>query len=200
MSNSLLQFNKNIDSINTIDGIYTYLEGQVKAIDLSEILRAEYVLIVSAFDYYIHDIVREGMLKIFDGRKNTNENYDKFLISLKTLNLILSNNDENIRRQLLDTEIRKITCKYSYQAPSNVERALTLIAVKSIWTSVSLTLKMQKKDLTKKLCLIVNRRNKIAHEADIDPITNDKIPIDRQSIIDVKIFITTLVKTIDKKL
>jgi len=200
MSNSLTQFHKNIESINTIDGIYTYFESQVKAIDLSEILRAEYVLLVSAFDYYIHDVVREGMLKIFDGQKKANENYEKFFISLKTLNLILSTKDENVRRQLLDTEIRKTTCKQSYQTPSNVERALALITMKSIWSSVSVSLKMHKNDLTKKLNLIVNRRNKIAHEADIDPVTNDKIPIDRETIIEVKTFITKLVKTIDRKL
>lgn len=37
MTNSLKQFHKNIESINTIDGIYTYFESQVKAVNISEI-------------------------------------------------------------------------------------------------------------------------------------------------------------------
>jgi hypothetical protein len=199
MSNSLKQFHKNIDSINTIDGIYIYFESQVKAIDLSEILRAQYVLLVSAFDCYIHDIVREGMLNIFDGKENVNHKYENFLISVKTLNLMLSTGDKDIRRQLLDAEIRKVTTKHSYQAPLNVENALSLIAFKSVWKSLSAELKMLKDDIPKELSLIVNRRNKIAHEADIDPVTNDKTAIDRQTIIDVKTFITKLVTAIDKK-
>lgn len=200
MSKSLQGFHKNIESINIIDGIYGYFEKQVPAIDLSEILRAEYVLLVSAFDYYIHDVVREGMLKIFEGTRSGNECYDKFSITLKALNLIISTNDQNIRKQLLDNEIRKINSKHSYQAPTNVERALALIEVKSIWRSVSLILRMPKDDIVKELGLIVNRRNKIAHEADIDPITNDKTQIDRNTVDDVKLFIVKLVNAIDKKL
>lgn len=199
MTNSLKQFHKNIDSINIIDGIYTYFESQVKAVDLSEIIRAQYVLLVSAFDYYIHDLVRDGMLSVFDGVKSPNNDYNKFSISLKTLNLLLANNDQNIRRQLLDNEIRNVTSKCSYQAPSNVERALALIDVKSIWKFVAKELNMSRDDIVKELGLIVNRRNKIAHEADIDPITNEKTPIDRNTLIDVKNFITKIVTEIDKK-
>lgn len=199
MSNSLNQFQKNIESINIIDGIYIYFESQVKAVDLSEIIRAQYVLLVSAFDYYIHDLVRDGMLKVFDGLKSPNSEYNKFSISLKTLSLLLSIDDTNIRRQLLDNEIRNVTSKHSYQAPSNIERALTLIAIKSIWSSVAKELKMNKEDIVKKLGLIVNRRNKIAHEADIDPITNEKTPIDRNTLIDVKTFISQIAIAIDKK-
>jgi len=200
MTNSLKQFHKNIDSINIIDGIYIYFDKQVKAVDLSEIIRAQYVLLVSAFDYYIHDLVRDGMLKVFDGAKAPNNNYNKFSVSLKTLNLLLSNDDPNIRRQLLDNEIRNVISKCSYQAPSNVERALILIDIKSIWSFVAKELHLDKEDIVKELGLIVNRRNKIAHEADIDPISNEKTPIDRDTLIYVKTFITKIVEAIDKKI
>ncbi len=199
MTNSLKQFHKNLESINTIDGIYTYFESQVKAIDLTEIIRAQFVLLVSAFDYYIHDLVRDGMLKVFDEEKEPNENYNKFSISLKTLNLLLSTDDNNIRRQILDNEIRTVTSKCSYQAPSNVERALALIDIKTIWSFVGKELNMTKDDVTKELGLIVNRRNKIAHEADIDPVTNEKTALDRQTLLYVKDFMTNIVTAIDKK-
>jgi hypothetical protein len=199
MTNSLKQFHKNLESINTIDGIYTYFESQVKAVDLTEIIRAQFVLLVSAFDYYIHDLVRDGMLKVFDEVKKPNENYNKFSISLKTLNLLLSTNDNSLRRQILDNEIRNVTSKCSYQAPSNVERALALIDIKPIWGFVGKELKMTKDDIIKELGLIVNRRNKIAHEADIDPITNEKTPIDRQTLLDVKTFMIKIVTAIDRK-
>lgn len=198
MTNSLKQFHKNLESVNIIDGIYIYFESQVKAVDLSEIIRAQYVLLVSAFDYYIHDLVRDEMLKVFDGIKSPNSEYEKFSISLKTVNLLLSNDDASIRRQLLDIEIRNITSKHSYQAPTNVERALALIAIKSIWGTVAKELRMKKEDVVKELGLIVNRRNKIAHEADIDPVTNEKTPIDRNTLIYIKNFITKIVIAIDK--
>lgn len=199
MSKSLNQFNKNLDSINTIDGIYLYLESQVKAIDLSEIVRAQYVLLVSAFDYYIHDLVKEGMLKIFSGLKNSNSNYDKFSVSLKTLNLLLSTDDDTLRKEILDNEIRSVTSKQTFQSPTNVERALAILDIKKVWTYVSRDLGMTRDDVVKELGLIVNRRNKIAHEADIDPITNEKTPIDRQTLMEVKDFITRIAEAIDRR-
>ncbi len=199
MNAPLKQFLKNIESIEIIDGIHSYFEQQVPAIDISEILRAEYVLLVSAFDYYVHDLVREGMLEIFDGKSKPNTEYDKFHISLKSVNLLLSTTDNIVRRRLLDNEIRKINSRHSYQAPSNVERALALISIKSIWQNVAKDLKMDKEDIVKELGLIVHRRNKMAHEADINPVTNDKTPIDKKTINDVRDFIVKLVKAIDQK-
>ncbi|MBS1509061.1 MAG: hypothetical protein JSS79_20655 [Bacteroidetes bacterium] len=199
MKAPLKQFLKNIESIDTIDGIHSYFEQQVPAMDISEILRAEYVLLVSAFDYYVHDLVRDGMLEIFEGKNKTNSEFDRFHISLKSVNLLLSTSDKVVRVQLLDNEIRKITSKHSYQAPSSVERALSLISVKSIWKAISKDLKIDKEDIVKELGLIVHRRNKIAHEADINPITNGKTLIDKKTVKDVREFLVKLVRAIDKK-
>ena len=58
---------------------------------------------------------------------------------------------------------------------------------------------MDKDDIPRELGLIVNRRSKIAYEADIDSIINDKTPID-QAIIEVKTFIVKLATPDDKKL
>jgi len=200
MNTPFSQYLRNVESIDTIDGIHTYFEERVPAIDISEILRAEYVLLVSAFDYYIHDIVREGMLKIFDGKYRSNKDFDRFTISLKIVNILLSTNDNQLRRQLLDNEIRKINSKHSYQSPSNVERALSIISFKSVWKRISRDMKMSQEDIVKELGLIVHRRNKIAHEADIDPVTNEKTPIDKQTIKDVRDFLMNLVSILDKKI
>lgn len=53
------QFRANAQRVKDLSGLYTTL-GTIttQALDLSDILRAEIVLIVSAFDYYVHDVVR----------------------------------------------------------------------------------------------------------------------------------------------
>lgn len=200
MTNSYLTFKRNIDSINTIDNLYVYFNSQVKALDLSEILRAQYVLIVSSFDYYIHDIVKEGMLKIFEGQVQSNSNYEQFSISLNALQSILLTTDQNQRKQILDNEIRKITSKDTYQAPANVEKALGLIDLTSIWSTISPEIGKSAKDIKAELGLIVHRRNKIAHEADINPLTNSKFTIERSTLIEVKEFIIKIVEAIDNKI
>ncbi len=136
MSRSYDLFLKNLESVAVVDNIYVYFSSNVGAMDLSEILRSQYVLLVSAFDYYIHDIVKEGMLEIFAGTKPHNENYGKFSISLEIVQLLLSASCDADKRAILDVEIRKITSKDSYQAPRSVEYALNLIDFKSVWNVV----------------------------------------------------------------
>jgi len=197
MSNALDIFKKNIDSINSLGSIYMYFENnKVKALDFSEILRAEYVLLVSAFDHFIHEVVKEGMLKIFEGSKSANKNFDNFSITLKTLNLILSAEHQHEKKAILDGEIKKITAKDSYQSPSSVEKALNLIDINNIWSIVSPHMGISPKDIKDQLALIVNRRNKIAHEADFDTLIGAKNPIDRLLVDEVKTFLTKLVYSV----
>ncbi|WP_353164217.1 HEPN domain-containing protein [Empedobacter brevis] len=201
MNNALNIFKKNIESINSLASIYLYFDkNKVEALDYTEILRAEYVLLVSAFDHFIHEIVKEGMLDIFDGNKSTNKNFDNFSISLKTLHLILSTEQQHEKKAILDGEIKKITAKDSYQSPSSVEKALGLIDFTNIWNNISPEMSISPKDIKDQLALIVNRRNKIAHEADYDTLTGMKNPIDRLLVDDVKVFICNLVTVIHTKI
>ena len=61
MRNALNTFNRNMDSIKTLHAIHEQFIKTYTALDLSEILRAVYVLIISAFDCFLHDIVQNYM-------------------------------------------------------------------------------------------------------------------------------------------
>lgn len=201
MSNPLNIFDKNIESINSLASIYLYFENnKVEALDFTEILRAEFVLLVSAFDHYVHELVKEGMLAIFEGIKSPNKNFDNFTITLKTLNLILSTDEQHEKKAILDGEIKKITAKDSYQSPSSIEKALGLIDFTNVWNTISPEMGIPPKDIKDRLALIVNRRNKIAHEADFDYTFGSKNPIDRELVDDVRNFIINLVKAIQSQI
>ncbi|MGG5210886.1 HEPN domain-containing protein [Chryseobacterium sp. MIQD13] len=201
MSNPLNIFDKNIESINSLASIYMYFENnKVEALDFTEILRAEFVLLVSAFDHYVHELVKEGMLAIFEGSKSTNKNFDNFTITLKTLNLILSTDEQHEKKAILDGEIKKITAKDSYQSPSSIEKALGFIDFTNVWNTISPEMGIPPKDIKDRLALIVNRRNKIAHEADFDYTLGSKNPIDRGLVDDVRNFIIKLVKAIHSQI
>jgi hypothetical protein len=90
MSDSYKRFQQNIDSIKTLDVIYTYLSSQVQAMDLSEILRAQFVLIVSAFDCFIHEIVRTGIIEVIEGNRNDSTCLDNLSFSFGSVRRILS--------------------------------------------------------------------------------------------------------------
>lgn len=195
--NPIIQFQKNIESIKVLDAIYAYLNPKVTSFDLSEILRAEFVLLVSAFDCYIHDIVREGMLEIFEGGKSSNSDFENFSLPFRTVNQLINATDQPTRKQIIDIAIKEITSKDSYQSPRSIENALGLISVKKIWTSLGKELSLPPDDIKNQLNLIINRRNKIAHEADIDRATGLKKTISASDIKDTMEFIETLAKTLD---
>ena len=70
MQSALDQFQGNIARVRNLGCIYRALEGQTTAaVDLSDLLRAELVLAVSALDQYIHELVRLGMLEINQGAR-----------------------------------------------------------------------------------------------------------------------------------
>lgn len=85
-----------------------------------------------------------------------------------------------------------------YQSPKSVEYAMTLINLKKVWHKVGVKLGMPSQDVTLKLGLIIQRRNKIAHEADIhDLVSMDKTPIDRSDVDDTFAFLDQIVTAIE---
>lgn len=63
MSNEKTFFDEQIASLRALSSIHQYLADSAASMDASSLLRSEYVLIVSTFDSYLHNIV---MIKNFD--------------------------------------------------------------------------------------------------------------------------------------
>jgi hypothetical protein len=69
----------------------------------------------------------------------------------------------------LDREIRTKHGFASFQQADKIADAIRLISSVHLWNEVSTRLGIPVVDIKNRLQLIVDRRNKIAHEADIDP-------------------------------
>ncbi|MFY4754496.1 hypothetical protein ACOTV2_12130, partial [Aliarcobacter butzleri] len=56
--------------------IYTTVnDTTTSAVDLSGILRAQYVMLVSALDYYLHELIRSFMIEIYKGNKSSTKGF-----------------------------------------------------------------------------------------------------------------------------
>jgi len=69
----------------------------------------------------------------------------------------------------LEDEVRERLGYQSFQHPDKIADAIRLISDKKLWDEVSINLGIPPRDIKQQLSAIVDRRNKIAHEADIDP-------------------------------
>ena len=83
MQAAIDQFRVNIGRVRNLGTMYKILRTQTtKVLDLSDILRAELVMAVSALDQYIHELVRLGMLEAYSGHRVQTQAFLRFQVTL----------------------------------------------------------------------------------------------------------------------
>jgi hypothetical protein len=200
MQSAIDLFRISIARVRALIAVHNSLKAQASSVlDLSDMLRAALVLAVSALDYYIHEVVRIGMLEIHRGLRPEPPAFSGFEISLGSARAGI-NAGQNIDSWLED-EIRQRLSYKSFQKPDNIVKAVLLISNKKLWKEVSINmgrLAKDAEDIKNQLSLIVDRRNKIAHEADIDPSypIGDRWPIDELLVNEAVDFIEQVVESI----
>lgn len=194
MSNEKTFFDEQIASLRALSSIHQYLAGSAASMDASSLLRSEYVLIVSTFDSYLHNIVRRKIRENFFASSFLPANFNLPITAYLSVH-----NEPNVafQQQIFDASLRSILEKDSFQSPKSVEYALGLVNVKSVWTKVSPVMGDTAEHIRDQLALIVKRRNQIAHESDIDPSTSMLRNIDLQTVNDCRDFLQRLVSVID---
>jgi hypothetical protein len=70
---------------------------------------------------------------------------------------------------IVEGEIRTKHSFLSFQHPDRIADAVRLFSEVKLWDEIGKLLGAAAKDIKTELLLIVDRRNKLAHEADIDP-------------------------------
>ena len=101
--------------------LHAYLETNVSGImEPSELLRAEWVARVSALDLYVHELVAQGMLAIFEGLRPTTAAYLKFQVSAETLNRIRTATTPSDASAAFDLYVRTYLSRITYQAPDDI--------------------------------------------------------------------------------
>jgi RiboL-PSP-HEPN len=102
----------------------------------------------------------------------------------------------------LESEIRERLGYQSFQQADKIADAIRYISDKKLWDEVAIQMTKSSKDIKQQLNSIVDRRNKIAHEADIDPTFSigSRWNIDELLVGDAVDFIERLVESIHQVL
>jgi len=194
MASPIDQFRQNISHVRNLMGIYRGLTSiTTRALDCSDLLRAQVVMAVSALDHYIHEITRLKMIEAFRGSKLRTKAFMKFTVSLG--GVLSSGSDPTT---WFENEIRNRHSYSSFQRSEKISEAVALVKDIDLWKEVGRKLSIKKKDLKRELDLIVDRRNKIAHEADMDPsYPGARWPIREKDVSDLTKFIEDICNTIE---
>ena len=199
MNRALQQYEVNIQSARQLGIIYeAFFDKVTEAICLDELLRAELVLAVSALDCYIHDLVRIGMTRAFTATSGEPGAFLNFGVSLGFVKNLLNCVSEPDKLALVDHEIRRLHGFKTFQNADNISQSLSLIGVKGIWDKIGNVIGMPAADAKTRLNIIVDRRNRISHEGDIDPTMGIgvKYPIDFNMARTAIDFLDSIVRSI----
>lgn len=167
MLRAIEQFRANMERARVLGGLYEAL-GQLttSAVDATDLLRAQIVMAVSALDHYIHEITRVGMLEVYDGVRPPTNAFLRFQVTMDAALTGLTGVSGNT---WFETEIRERHGYLAFQHPDRIADAVRLFSSDPLWPSVAAQLSLSVPDVKDRLRLIVERRNKIVHEADLDP-------------------------------
>lgn len=189
-----------------LSALFAYLSKNVTGVlQPEELLRAEWVARVSSLDLYVHELVAQEMVAIFRGVRPVSSGYSRFQISNETLNRIRAASTPSDASAAFDLEVRDRLSYLTFQDPDKIADGIRLFSNIELWNEVALKLGatqatkgVHAKRLKTELSLVVQRRNKIAHEGDLQPsLPREPWPINQSDLALVVKLIERIVKSID---
>lgn len=186
--------------------LHAYMASHVTAaLRPDELLRAEWASRVSALDLYVHEVVAQNLLLIFEGTRPSCPGFARFEISSHALMRIQAATTAADRSTAFDLEARTKLSRITYQYPDDIADGLRLISTCKLWNEVAVklgataaTVSARTDSMKKRLSLIVDRRNKIVHEGDLQPVVpRTPWPINRADVSGVATYILEIVTAID---
>ena len=191
------------DQLSTLHG---YVSRNVLAVlSPDELLRAEWVIRVSALDLYVHELIAQKMRSVFEGARLPSPGYQSFQITNEASHRIRSAATESDAATAFELYVREKLGRNTYQYPDDIADGIRLCSTAELWNEIAMTLgatsstkTAQAKSLKIDLSLIVTRRNKIAHEGDLQPTAlREPWPISAADLLFVATKIEDVVRAID---
>lgn len=194
MKNAYNQFNNNIKKVKELHDLFVFLKEKIGLPnDLTDLLRAEIVYLVSALDKFIHELIRIGMIESFHQTRNQTQKFLSFGISFEIHNQIINSSSLPPPEYWFEQEIIKKHKTLSFQDPDKIADGLSFIWDESHkWQVIATDMGLDQNQLKTKLKTIIARRNQIVHEADINVLSGDKYDITKEEIEDITEFIINL--------
>lgn len=201
------EFQNNVAQIRQIGGVYSYLKDNIRLpiTDIDDILRSQIVNVVSALDRYLHEKVRKGICDIFLGNRPITAKFKNFSLSSDTVMRIWGDSSLTIieREMLINDAVSQSLKTLSFQQAVKIKDALSYLwdephkitVVAKEMGVPGATDNDKQRYLSQRLDLLVERRNQIAHESDME--VNGKRAITKQEVDDAISFIEGFVNCLN---
>lgn len=191
----LQQFQANVararDLVGLGQGIGNLTSGRV---DSSDMYRAALVQAVAALDSYVHGVVLDRAVDLLLGRVNYSASGTKVGLSFPAIQDILTAGSPVAVELAARTHVAQRLALETFQKPDDVAKAFAMVGVPKIWSRGFSNSEKAKEALG----LVVNRRNRIVHSCDIDPLTPGAVtPLSSADSLSAVVTVETTVLSID---
>lgn len=190
MKQAFDEFKENMKYVKELDTLFLHLRDTLHLpSDLSDLLRAEWVYSVSALDKLIHELIKLGMLEAFQGKRPKTKGFMNFSISLETHSSIVAASEISLppSEYWFEQAIIQKHKALSFQHPDKIVEGLSLVWSEAHkWQYLANKMGEDEKKLIANLKTIIDRRNKIVHEADLSVLTGKRNSVEWE---DVKVVI-----------
>lgn len=195
MKAALDQFGENLSRARSLCGLADSLAAlTTEAVDSTDLYRASLVLGVSAVDHFVHEFVRLGMVEVHSGSRAPTEAHLAFKVPLSVARAAIADASDGA---WLDGAVREAHSWLSFQHPDKIADAIRLVSGVRLWEEVAREMGTDSRAVKAQLSAIVDRRNKIAHEADLDPTNpGQRWPIDGELVRNALSYLDQVVRAI----
>lgn len=191
-------FDEDLSAIRTLSTVFEHLENEQNNVCAELVLRSQVVLLESAFDFYLHELTKFGVNKIFEGSWIATEKYKNIIIRLEMVEKIINDEvDENWFFEFISQYYAKETM-ISFESVKDQMNLLGLkiqeVADKAFYKQGSLEPTMTK--MKNKINALYKRRNIIAHQSNRGHEDATYYPISREQVDDFIVSIEKIVNAI----
>src|SRR3989304_777606 len=139
MHSAIQHFRSNIERVKAVGGLYEGISHlTTPAIDATDLLRAQIVLVVSALDHSIHEVTRLGMLEVFNGVRQPTTAFRRFQVTIDAAMTGLADPGSS----WFETEVRAKHGYLAFQRPDKIADAIRLFSLSDLWPAVASKLGM----------------------------------------------------------
>ena len=186
-----------------LGAIHAFLAANTTAaLQPDEILRAEWAARVSALDLYVHEVIAHKSIEILSKIRPINTRFSQLQIDASSL-LLLQSSPAYLSQ--MDLQIRGKLERRTFQHPDEIAEGIRFISDVELWNEVAMidgataaSKNIRAKSIKYQLAAIVQRRNKIVHEADLQPTMPRTLwPISTADLKTVRDFVEKTVRAID---
>ncbi|WP_211494227.1 MULTISPECIES: HEPN domain-containing protein [unclassified Fusobacterium] len=133
--------------------------------DVMEICRMQISLLMSLYDYTIHEIVRYKMVDIYEGVAEKSRQYDFFKVSMRTLQEAINEPEKPLSWLLRGVSFQNDTI--SYINPKKTLEALSFVTDRDMFEEYCKDSGKEYSEFFSYLAGLNSRRNQIVHSMDI---------------------------------